>query len=412
MTSPSDAATTDAVADAMRGDRTRLIATLARATGDIELAEDALHDAIEAALDAWPVEGVPERPAGWLLTVARRRMIDRIRRRDIGRRRQLDWAAQAEIDADAAVPSVGSVPDDRLELIFACCHPSLAVDARVALTLKSLTALTTSEVARAFLVPEATMAQRIARAKRKVRDAGVPFEVPDAGHLDTRLGDVLTVVYLLFNEGYSASSGDDQVRVELCDEAIRLGRLLAELLPDEAETHGLLALMLLHHSRRGARQGRDGELVVLEHQDRALWDRSAMDEGRDLLLTALAMRQIGPYQLQAAISAVHADATTWADTDWLEIVGLYTSLIALSDSPVVRLNRLVAISMVDGPDVALRELDGLADALAGYGPYLVTRADLLWRSGRLGEARQLFRQASEHAGSEAERRHLIARSTQ
>ena len=409
-----------AVAEALAHDRARLVAALARPTGDLELAEDALHDAVEQALANWTAHGVPNRPSGWLLTAARRRMIDRIRRREVGREKHVAWANAAERDADlgsdltadAALTAAPAVPDDRLELIFACCHPSLSMEARVALTLKSLTQLTTAEIASAFLVPEPTMAQRLVRAKRKVRDAGVPFAVPAADRLAERLDGVLAVVYLLFNEGYSASSGDSQVRTDLCDEAISLGRVLAELLPDESEVVGLLALMLLHHSRRDARLGASGDVILLEDQDRSTWDTQAIEEGRGLLVEALRRRRVGPYQLQAAISAVHADAAAWADTDWRQIAGLYSVLLSVQDTPVIRLNRLVALSMVDGPDAVLGEVERLGESLGGYAPFHAARADLLRRSGRAPAAASAYLQAAALAGTASERDFFTRKAAQ
>jgi len=391
-------------------ERARLLATLSRATGDLQLAEDALHDAIEQALDEWPRKGLPDQAAGWLLTVARRRMIDRTRRSARGRQKHEQWATQAELDAGAETAPLGLIPDDRLELMFACCHPSLVIEARVALTLRSLAGLTTGEIARAFMVPEATMAQRLVRAKRKVRDAGVPFEVPPPDRLSERVDGVLTVVYLLFNEGYSATAGDSQVRSDLCAEAIRLCRIIVELLPDEPEARGLLALMLLHTSRSAARHDSAGALVILERQNRSLWDAEFIEEGRDVLVATLAQGRLGPYQIQAAISAVHADAPTYGETDWAQIVTLYSTLLLIQDSDVIRLNQTVAVAMIQGPAEGLTRLEPLAESLADYGPYLATRADFLRRSKRWTEAATAFELAAEAGGTEAERNYLAGRA--
>jgi len=359
----------------------RAVAVLVRVFGDIDVAEEAVQDAFAAAVQRWPSSGLPPSPAGWIITTARNRAVDRLRReasRD-------DRHAQGMLLHAAAEPvEEGAVRDDRLRLIFTCCHPALAPGVQVALTLRLLGGLTTTEVARAFLVPEPTMAQRLVRAKGKIRDARIPYRVPHAADLPGRLGSVLTVVYLIFNEGYTASSGDRLIRDDLCAEAIRLGQLLAQLLPDEPEVMGLLALMLLVDSRRLARTGADGELVLLADQDRGLWDRERITQGHEIVRQCLRRNQPGPYQIQAAINAVHAEAPTAAATDWWQIVQLYNQLLALAPSPVVALNRAVALAEVEGPDAALTVVDGLD--LDGHHLFHAIRGDLLRRLGRDGEA--------------------------
>jgi RNA polymerase sigma-70 factor (ECF subfamily) len=383
------------------------VAALARATGDLALAEDALQDAFETALERWPAHGTPPNPAGWIVTTARNRAIDRIRRD-----RTLVHKAEMLADLAAIAPEepeeMSAVPDERLALIFACCHPALSVEAQVALTLRSLGGLTTVEIARAFLVPEPTMAQRLVRAKGKIRAAGIPIRVPADHVLPDRLRAVLVVLYLVFTEGYSASGGDRLVRVDLCEEAIRLGRLLAVLMPDEPEALGLLALMLLQDSRRDARAGADGDLVLLEHQDRSLWDRERIAEGMRVLRRAGAMRRPGPYQLQAAIAGVHSAAATAADTDWPRLAALYAELAAMAPSPVVELNRAVAVAMADGPESGLEIVDGI-EGLDGYRLFHATRADLLRRAGRTTEAGPAYRRAVDLTENPVERRFLERR---
>lgn len=367
-----------------------MIAALMTRLGDLELAEDALQDALITALERWPVEGLPRRPGAWLTTTAYRKAIDRIRR---GRKftqtpEDLERLPAEETDDDM---DDTPIPDDRLKLMFTCCHPALSTEAQVALTLNTLGGLSTPEVARAFLVSEVTMAQRLVRAKRKIKDAGIPYRIPPADLLPERLDALLSVIYLIFNAGYSAASGDALVRQELCTEAIRLGRVLVNLLPDP-EALGLLALMLLQDSRRQARVNSAGELMVLEEQDRSLWDKTEIAEGQRTLEQALYMRQPGSYQLQAAIAALHAEAGQIEDTDWPQIAALYGELVKLTPSPVVELNRAVAVAMAEGPARGLQILDKMEDngLLDDYYLFHAARADLLRRTGWLDEARTAY----------------------
>jgi len=404
----------EAVAAAFREEWGQVVATLIRVTGDWDLAEECAQDAFTQALDRWRRDGIPRRPGAWLTTTARNRALDVLRREAVGAAKLREVAVlgrdegpyDPEYDGDDS-----GVEDDRLRLLFTCCHPALPIEARVALTLRTLAGLTTPEIARAFLVPEATMAQRLVRAKKKIRNAGIPYRVPPAHLLPERTTGVLGVVYLLFNEGYAATAGSDLVRTNLCAEAIRLARVLARLMPDEPEVLGLLALLLLHDARRDTRVDTDGELVTLEDQDRTAWDRSEIDEGAALLETALRRGRPGPYQIQAAIAACHTTAPTAADTDWADIAALYGELQRFVPSAVVRLNRAVAIGMAQHPDAGLELVAELerSGELADYHLLPATRADLLRRSGRTAEAAGAYGRALELVENDAERRFLERR---
>jgi RNA polymerase sigma-70 factor (ECF subfamily) len=380
----------------------RAVAVLVRAFGDIDLAEEAVQDAFAVAVERWPSTGLPPSPAGWIITTARNRAIDRFRREASREDRHAQAALLLESRNEPA--EGGPVRDDVLRLIFTCCHPALAASAQVALTLRLLGGLTTTEIARAFLVPEATMAQRLVRAKGKIRDAKIPYRVPGESELPGRLRSVLSVVYLIFNEGYTASSGDRLVRDDLCAEAIRLGRLLAELMPDEPEVMGLLALMLLTDSRRAARTGADGALVLLAGQDRSLWNGQLIAEGQAIVRACLRRNQPGPYQIQAAINAVHSDAATPAETDWMQIILLYDQLLAVAATPVVALNRAVAVAEVHGPEAGLALLEDLD--LESYYLFHAIRADLLVRLDRKTEAAAAYESAIGLTANAAERSFL------
>jgi RNA polymerase sigma-70 factor, ECF subfamily len=400
-----------AVADAFREEWGRVVATLIRMTRDWDLAEECAQDAFALALERWTRDGVPRRPGAWLTTTARNRALDRFRRGATEAAKLQELAVLAPPDDPEDEGDESGVADDRLRLIFTCCHPALPLEARVALTLRTLAGLTIDEIARAFLVSEPTMAKRLVRAKGKIRNAAIPYRVPPEHLLPERTGGVLAVLYLLFNEGYAATGGADLVRQSLCTEAIRLARTLANLMPDEPETLGLLALMLLQHSRRAARLDDAGDLVTLEEQDRSRWDTSEIDEGLALLDDALRHDGAGYYQLQAAIAACHAAAQHAADTDWPRIAVLYARLAELAPSPVVELNRAVAVAMADGPAAGLELVEELAasGALAGYHLLPATRADLLRRLDRRTEAAAAYREALELAATDAERRYLTRR---
>jgi RNA polymerase sigma-70 factor, ECF subfamily len=415
MTAP---AVQHAVEAAFREEWGRIVATLIRRTGNWDLAEECAQEAFTEALRRWPADGIPARPGAWLTTVAGHRAIDQMRRSARGaqllERAGHEALSQPGTDADAMAElssETGQIEDDRLRLIFTCCHPALPLEGRVALTLRSLAGLTTAEIARAFLVPEATMAKRLTRTKAKITAAGIPYRVPPAHLLPERTAGVLAVLYLLFNEGHSATSGTQLIRASLCEEAIRLARALYQLMPDEPEAAGALALMLLHHSRRHARVTADGELITLEDQDRSRWDSAEIQEGLALLEAALRRRQAGPYQLQAAIAACHARAAAATDTDWPQIAGLYTLLETQMPSPVVRLNRAVAVAMAGDINAGLAIVDELSGdpRLARYYLLEATRADLLRRRGDQAAAAAAYQRALPLAPSQAERRYLQAR---
>jgi RNA polymerase sigma-70 factor (ECF subfamily) len=403
-----------AIARAHQDEWARVVAGLARRFGDLDLAEDAAAEAYLAAVERWPRDGVPRSPGGWLTTTATRKAIDRLRRES---RRDAKHQAAHRVTDDTPPEPTGPVEDDRLRLVFTCCHPALAMEARVALTLRLVGGLTVAEIARAFLVQETTMAQRLTRAKAKIKATHIPYRVPSADDIRGRLAGVLAVVYLVFNEGYLSSTGGDPVRGDLTGEAIRLGRVLRSLLPDDGEVTGLLALMLLAEARRPARVSDTGELVTLGEQDRGHWDRALIDEGQALVRERLAAvaaggEPPGRYQLQAAINAVHTDARSTHETDWSQIVALYDRLVVLDPSPIVRLNRAVAVAELGGPDLALAEVDRLAEPLSGYHAFHAARADLLRRVGRLRESRASYDRAVSLAANPAERAYLTRRRDQ
>lgn len=408
----------DLIEKTFRREAGQVIATLYSSLRDLELAEDALQDALVVALETWPAEGVPRNPGAWITTAARRKAIDRLRRDKTLDRKQATLKALIELERDEEQEvNPDSIPDERLKLIFTCCHPALAKEAQVALTLQTLGGLAPPEIAAAFLVPVPTMAQRLVRAKRKIRDAGIPYQVPPANAVAERLDAVLSVLYLIFNAGYTVPIGDSLMRPDLCAEAIRLMRILVTLLANEpsltedAETLGLLALMLLHHSRRHARLSAEGELVLLKDQDRSLWDWAEIAEGLAVLERALALKDIGPYQLQATISALHAQAKRPDETDWTQIAALYTKLFEIMPSPVVLLNRAVAVAMAEGPHQGLRLLDTLEDhgVLNDYYLFHAARADLLRRTGWFDEAHAAYARALDLCQNRVERAFLERR---
>jgi RNA polymerase sigma-70 factor, ECF subfamily len=408
MTGRDEPVTAEVIAAVFADGWGRITATVIRLTGDWDLAEECAQDAFARALARWPTDGIPDKPLAWLTTTARHRALDRVRRASVeaGKLRLL---AEETMRMPGPAPDGGGIGDDRLELMFTCAHPALATDAQVALTLRSLAGLSTAEIAHAFLVSEHTMGQRLFRAKQKIRHAAIPFRVPPDHLLPERLPAVLHVLYLLFNEGYGASGGPGLVRPRLLDEAIRLARVLTALMPDEPEARGLLALMLLQDSRRAARLDDAGDFIPLDEQDRSRWNRAQIAEGLELAEQALRRGRPGPYQIQAAIAACHASAPAAASTDWRQIALLYDQLARLTPSPVVALNRAVAVAMAEGPEAGLLLADELADALSGYHLLPATRADLLRRAGRRAEAADAYRTALDLAPTDAEQRYLRRR---
>jgi RNA polymerase sigma-70 factor, ECF subfamily len=408
--------TQSAVEAVFRQESGRIIATLIRIAGSFDLAEEAMQEAFASALITWPAKGVPENPAAWITAVAHRKLIDYSRRERTRREKQdpllYETPTIQQPEAEALFEAVNMpYPDDRLRLIFTCCHPALNQEAQVALTLRTLGGLTTPEIARAFLVPEPTMAQRMVRAKRKIQQAKIPYEVPPLSQISERLAAVQEAIYLIFNEGYSATAGDSLIRRELCAEAVRLARMLCELLPNEPENQGLLALMLLHDSRRDARTDKQGRLITLEDQNRTLWDRPRIEEGLVLVERALSMRRAGFYQLQAAIAALHAEAKTPAETDWRQIAALYEQLLRMAPSAVIALNYAVAVAMGEGLEKGLNQIDylGTSGDLDNYHLFHAARADILRRLGRRGEAATAYREALKLASNKVEQVYLRER---
>jgi RNA polymerase sigma-70 factor (ECF subfamily) len=399
----------DEIARVFREQYGRAVAVLTRTFEDIDVAEDAVADAFAAAVDHWPRAGLPPKAVGWILTTARNRAIDRLRREASRGDRETQSTELSGAGDSATGADESAVPDDRLRLIFTCCHPALGVEAQVALTLRLLGGLTTAEIARAFLVPEATMAQRLVRAKAKIRDARIPYRVPADTDLPQRIQSVLSVVYLIFNEGYKASSGADLIREDVCAEAIRIGRLLAELIGGDFEVIGLLALMLLLHARRAARVSSSGGLVTLPEQDRALWDGSLIAEGRSLVRRCMDANRPGPYQIQAAVNAVHSEAARAADTDWHQILALYDHLFAIVPSPIVALQRAIALAEIAGPEAGLEALRPLDGPLGGYYLLHATRAEWLRRAGRRAESRKEYEAAVASCANEVERAFLAGK---
>lgn len=402
-----------AIEDINRKERGRILAALISHLKDFELAEDSLQDALIEALQAWPAKGLPDNPAAWLIQTASRKAIDKIRRNTNFAEKQKQLQLIAELEQYGASNEMdNSIPDERLRLIFTCCHPALKENIRVALTLQTLGGLTTSEIARAFLIPEPTMAQRIVRAKRKIKVANIPYRIPDESLWKERLTSVLTVIYFIFNEGYSSLEGESLLRKELIHEAIRLARMLKDLIPHEQEISGLLALMLLHDSRSDARVAKDGSLITLENQDRTSWNRLQIDEGISLLLSAMAKGNIGVYQIQAAISAIHAQASSYSETNWQEITLLYEKLYALQPNPIYRLNACVALSMFKGPEQGLSALNILQahGVLETYQPFYVVKAELLRKIYKTDDAKKAYKKAIALTNNEIEKKHLIIRS--